>query len=200
MGEKGAHGPEGEAHDKEHAAALVSILDGFSASLETMTLPFSILLKLALEPEWIIPSTSNPKTEIIKLTVDAALAIPPPMMFPKIMLEIEGIFNSPEGGMPMFPITLPGVGSISMGGVDIAGFDPTAGLAVGLAFGALVKGVVFDIPLGLMGKAIELDPPSPPDFGIPDLIATIPGISAGGAEFMAGCVVDRFNPLKPYAA
>ena len=197
MGEKGSHGPDGEAHDKEHAAALVTILDGFSASLETMTEPFSILLKLALEPDWVIPTTSDPKTGIIKLVADATIKIPPPMMFPAVMLEIEGMFNSEEGGMPMFPITLPGIGAITMGGVALPG---AAAIDVGLAFGALVKGVVFDIPLGLMGKAIELDPPTPPDFGIPDLIASIPGISPEGAAFMAGCVIDRFQPLKPYAA
>ena len=43
MGENGAHGPGGEAHDKAHAPALVTILDGFSTSLETMSQPFSKL-------------------------------------------------------------------------------------------------------------------------------------------------------------
>tara|TARA_Y100000034_G_C6857543_1_gene389922 strand:+ start:441 stop:983 length:543 start_codon:yes stop_codon:yes gene_type:complete len=171
-------------------AGFTAILDGFSVSLKTMTEPFSIMLKLALEPDWVIPTKSDPKIGIIKLVADATVKIPPPMMFPAVVLEVEGILA--DGGLPLMPITLPGVGDISFGSADI----PIP--AVGIQMAGMISGIVFDLPIGLMQKTIALDPPTPPDFGIPDIVATIPGISPIGAEVMAGCLIERFVPLEPY--
>jgi hypothetical protein len=136
-------------------------------------------------------------------------------------MEIEGILNDPANSLPMMPFELPGLGKLPLGTVDIAGdimagmgglpsgpdmpsFPDPAALGLDIALGVstalvgLVMGLAIDLPLGLLSATVSLDPPMPPLFGIPDIIATIPGLDPISAEILSECCIARFVPLVPY--
>jgi len=207
MPAKGAHGEAGGTHDSEHSAALVTVLDGFTASMEAASKPFGKLLALTDMNDW---ATKTAGTDLPGFMEDMAAITAPPAIGLLMVADAEAKLNAEGGGLPPIPIAIPAMEiELTVGDPDLV--EPFAAMDLAIAgklsaqMATLAVGTVFQLPFDLLLNSAKGSPPTPPDFGILDAIKGLfpgdpdtPDMGISAATYMASCLADRFVPLKAY--
>ena len=164
-------------------AGLDALLSGFTAGLDAMIDPFSLVLGNFMAAAESPPDLAYPAkfaVEIAGAVVDVA-AMP---TFTPILVDVKAAI----GGLPPLPAPFGPLNPLNVPPIPNAIFD-------------LLKGL-FGIPIDLLGKAAKLELGPDPPWGIPDMISGLlpPGFDAQAAN-LTTCVVDIVAgvlPLKPY--
>ena len=160
-------------------AGLDALLSGFTAGLDGMIDPFSLVLgnfMAAADGDLVYPA---------KFAVEiAAAALKIPLMPAAVLPDVKAAI----GGLPPLPAPLGPLNPLNVPPIPTAIFD---------LLGGLLK-----IPVELLGLAAELDLEPDPPWGIPDKIAALfpPGFDKQAGN-LTTCVVDIVAgvlPLKPY--